>query len=71
MREELLQLVFPELESQGGPEGVEEERVDGDGAGDLVLPLTELGDGVEEIPLWTPDRGRIVSVETNLTMITN
>ena len=71
MREELLQLVFPELESRGGPEGVEEERVDGDGAGDLVLPLTELGDGVEEIPLRTPDRGRIVSVETNLTMITN
>lgn len=53
MREELLQLVLPQLGGQAGPEGVQEERIDWSRAGHFVGSLAQPGDWVEEIPVWT------------------
>ena len=55
LREEFLQLVLWQLEGEGGPEGVQQERVDWGGAGrHLLLPLAQPADGVEQIPLRAP-----------------
>ena len=50
--EELLQLVLPEPDGEGGGEGVEEA---GQAAGHLPLPLAEAGHGVEEVAVRTAE----------------
>ena len=54
MREECLELVLTELEGDGGPEGVQDQRVGRGAAGDFVFSLTKPGHGVKQISLRTP-----------------
>ena len=55
MREETLEVLFPDLNHEGAPEAVEEQGIRGLVAPDLALPLAQLGDRIKEVSVWTSE----------------
>lgn len=64
LREEALEVLLPDLNHEGAPEAVEEQRVGGLVTLHLALPLAQLGHRVKQVSVRTSGKSISVNIRT-------